>query len=780
VWRRSPTRIAWLKVLSAPARRAYRYLNSGVVWRSRAASSATWWAWGWNARVRGFVVERAQAVQPDFRVTDASAPALAQLCHRLDGLPLALELAAARVRVLPVEQLLARLADRFRLLTGGSRTALPRLQTLRAAVAWSYDLLAERERALFARLAVFAGGWTLEAAEAVCAGSGIEPDEVLDRLTGLVDKSLVVAEAQDDRTARYRLLETLREYARQELAASGGEEAARERHAAYYLELAEAAAPGTPAGDVAALDRLEQEHANLREALRWWAGRGAAEPGLRASTALSWFWGMRGYLTERREWLARFLSPPAAAAPAVRGRALVMAGDHAYHEHAAAPGRALLEEGLRHVRAAGDLPYVCRALEFLGACATSQGDLGAAEAYHRECLALSRPVGGLEGRFGQGIHVVMPLWGLGQIAALRGDARAAQAHMADALAVARVSGRPRALAGALLHLGNLTQEYGDAVTAAGYLETALPVYRGIGDKPGIAAVLVGLGAVARARDDPARARALYDEALATAREGEYARTVVDALSGLGALAHDRGDDGAAHARFEDGLARARRHGAIPRVAQALADLGEVAHAQGDCATAGALHRESLAIRRELGLRPGIAHSLEGIAQLAAARGQPAPALRLGSAAAALRATTGVRRPPVERARLGARLREARRALGGGAAAAWAAGGALSPAQAATEALVTLAAVAPAAPPGGAPRPGAPSRGTTRRRLPGGLTAREAEVLLLVAAGHTDRQIAAALVLSETTVGRHLSNIYAKLGVSSRAAATAFALRAGLG
>ena len=265
-------------------------------------------------------VERAGAVNAGVAVTGENASAIARICWRLDGIPLALELAAARVRVLPVEQLLARLEDRFRLLTGGSRTAPVRHQTLRAAVDWSYDLLDAPERALFARLSVFAGGWTLEAAEAVGPGARVEADEVLDVLTRLADRSLVVAEARADGTARYRLLETLRQYARQKLAASGEEDATRARHAAHYLALAEQAAPATPAGDVAALDRLEREHANLREALRWWAGRGEAEPGLRAATALSWFWGMRGHRTERREWLAHFLAPPAAARRRHRAR----------------------------------------------------------------------------------------------------------------------------------------------------------------------------------------------------------------------------------------------------------------------------------------------------------------------------------------------------------------------------------------------------------------------------------------------------------------------------
>jgi predicted ATPase/DNA-binding NarL/FixJ family response regulator len=726
-------------------------------------------------------VDRAAAALPGFALTGENAPAVACICARLDGLPLALELAAARVAELSVEQLAARLDDHLRLLTVGNRAALPRQRTLRATVDWSYALLAPAERALFRRLAVFAGGWTPEAAEQVCAGAGgdgIEPGEVLALLLGLVGKSLVVAEGRGSAEDRYRLLETLRAYARERLGEAGGAPALRARHAAYYLALAERAAPGTPAGDVAALDQLEREHANLREALRWWAGRGEAEAGLRAATALSWFWGMRAHRTERREWLARFLALPEAAAPAVRARALVMAGDNAVSEGDAAAGRTLLEEGLRIAREAEDLPFVCRALEYLGHWAAMQGDLGAAEAYHRECLAFSWPAGG-QGRFGQGLHVVMPLKELGQVAALRGDAVAARAHLEDALAVARESGRPRAIAGALEQVGDVACEHGDYEAARAHCEESLAIFRAVGDKPGVANVLAILGDVARAFGDPDRAGAFYVEAMATAREGRFARAVAQALGGLGALAHDRRDDCEARARLEESLAISRTQGAAPQVAQTLADLGGVERAQGSLEAAEALHRESLTIRRDLGLRPGVAHALEGLAGLAATRGQPERALRLAGAADALREATGARRPPVERVVLQEDVLQARRALGEAAAeAAWAAGRALPLDRAAAEALQGPA-DRPAPPP-------AASRGRPEAASPDGhtasvppLTRREAEVAALVARGRTNRQIARELIITVGTADRHVANILGKLGATSRAQIAVWAAEHGL-
>lgn len=261
-------------------------------------------------------VDRALADDPAFRVTSHNASAVAEVCHRLDGIPLALELAAARLRVLPVEQLLARLEDRFRLLTGGSRTALPRQQTLRATVDWSYALLSDPEKTCFNRLAVFAGGFTLEAAEAVCAdAAAVEPAAVLDLLTHLIDKSLVSAGRLPDGTGRCRLLETLRHYARQTLAASGEAAAVHERHARHflaYVEQAEPALRGPAQLDwldwLDWLERLEREHDNLRAALDWFAEHGPAEDGLRLAAALgsrASFWVTRGYLAEGRQRLAR-------------------------------------------------------------------------------------------------------------------------------------------------------------------------------------------------------------------------------------------------------------------------------------------------------------------------------------------------------------------------------------------------------------------------------------------------------------------------------------------
>ena len=322
-------------------------------------------------------LERAQAVQPTFALTPANAAAVAEVCARLDGIPLALELAAARLGSLGMAELAARLDQRFRLLTGGSRTALPRQQTLRATVAWSYDLLTSQEQTLFARLSVFAGGWSLEGAEAVGAGGTIAAEEVLDLLARLVDKSLVLAEEAADGSTWYRLLETLRQYGQERLAAAGETAQVRRRHAAYYLALTERADRRFTGPDqLRWLDLIGREHDNLRAALTWClegdAHRGGAEAddlvetGMRLAGALFWFWFFRDHHAEALVWLERALAQGSAAPATVRAKAHFGAAVFASTLHDFARSAGHLSESIVLSRAAGDTRQLILALSVLG------------------------------------------------------------------------------------------------------------------------------------------------------------------------------------------------------------------------------------------------------------------------------------------------------------------------------------------------------------------------------------------------------------------------------
>ena len=321
------------------------------------------------------LLDRAGLAAPSFAITQQNAAAVAQVCKQLDGLPLALELAAARVKVLSVEQLAARLGDRFRLLTGGSRSALPRQQTLRALVDWSYDLLTPPEQVLFRRLAVFAGGSTLDATEAVCAGDGIEPGEVLEHLARLVDKSLVVADPSTAGELRYRLPETIRQYSAEKLAETGEGATLRGRHRDWYLALAERARQDVL--DPQRLASLEREYDNLRAALRWSIDSGQAEPGLRLATGLCDFWQVRGYSSEGCAWLAELLALPAGpTAATARARALEWAGRLAY----------LQGDDL-------DRQRIVTSLLALGHDALRRGDALRARLLFNESLGLARDAG---------------------------------------------------------------------------------------------------------------------------------------------------------------------------------------------------------------------------------------------------------------------------------------------------------------------------------------------------------------------------------------------------
>jgi predicted ATPase/class 3 adenylate cyclase/DNA-binding XRE family transcriptional regulator len=537
-------------------------------------------------------VERAATVLPGFMLTQDNAPALAQVCARLDGIPLALELAAARVTVLRVEQIATRLDDRFRLLTGGSRTAVPRQQTLRALIDWSYDLLADSERVLLRRLSVFAGGWTLEAAEAVCAGDGLDDDDVLDLLTQLVNKSLAVAEREQGQETRYRLLETIRQYALERLAASGEADTIRRQHAAHYLVLAETAdAQLGRAGQGVWLDRLEREIDNLRGALEWALGGGDAEVGVRLAGALAGmrsmgvgFWFARGYWAEGRRWLEAALARSHDLAPAIRAMLLLHVGFAlpqltAFSDDGRQRISALLEESLALFRAVGDRSGIAAVLTVQGAYAWSLGDYPQATPRLNEALALHRELGD---RYGMAI---------------------------------------------VLHkLGDTARDQGDTTRATALLEESLALSREEGFVVQVASILNGLGDVACRQGDYPRAMALYWEALALVQNEGDRWEILWPLRNLGWLALTVGVDGRVRALLQEDVDWCREKGAEFGLATLLHILGAVVNTQGDAVQASALLRESLIVLQRYGFW---AHEiLLAVAWLVAGQRQPAQAARL--------------------------------------------------------------------------------------------------------------------------------------------------------
>jgi predicted ATPase/DNA-binding CsgD family transcriptional regulator len=608
-------------------------------------------------------VRRAAAARPDFRLDDCNAAAVAAVCAKLDGLPLAIELAAARVKLLSPVEMLTRLERPLELLTGGARDLPARHRTLRDAIAWSYDLLDGDECALFRRLAVFAGGFTIDAAEAV-VGEG----RVLDGLTSLHDKGLVRrAHHQSGDASRFELLETIREYAREKLAARGDDHDARAAHAAYYVALAGAARERsiTPA----AVEAVELEHGNIRAALRWYLDRGDAEAALRLAGSL-WlhFWIPKGHLSEGRRWLEAGLALDSPGTPA-RGKALAGAGTLAY----------------------------------------CQSDYEAAEKLCGEGLYLSQELGD---RLGEA-HAYA---GLALVARSRGDFTTATRMSEEALAAFEESGGELEIAGALEHLGLLKWYEGDYTAARPLLDQSLEIARRLGDRLLTATVLQSLGWLALSEGDAAAASLLTES-----------------------------------------LPPIRQVGDPWQLARSLFGLGLCASRSGEHEAARDLCRKALALAAESGDRRFASGCFVGLAHVEAAAGHPDVALTLYAAADVLRESTGGVWPEIVRAAFEADLEALRGTVDEQRfAAGWARG---------RELTLEEAIEAPH-----------PTSGDGAPPTPAGLTPRELEVLRLVATGLSDAQVAERLVLSLRTVHSHVRSIYRKLGVSSRSAATRYAIR----
>ena len=582
-------------------------------------------------------VERAQAVQPLFAVDTANAPAVAQICFHLDGIPLALELAAARVRSLTVEEVNTRLDNRFRLLTGGSRTALPRQQTLRALIDWSYDLLTETEKTLLRRLSVFAGGWPLPAAEAVGAGTGIEDWEVLDLLTSLVDKSLVVYETGTGGVDRFRLLETVRSYALDRLGESGEAATVQERAAAWFLHFAETAEPqGRGPEQAVWLRRLDTEHDNLRASLTWYEQQAeGVAAGLQLAASLGLFWAVRGYYSEGRRRLARALE--------------------------------------RTTETSGweDSPVWAKALHEAGVLAYDQGDLTAAQTYFERSLAGKRRRGDQKGIAGS-------LQSLGTVAYNRGDYPAARALLEESLALQRQWEDWSGAAHSLNNLGGVAYNQGEYAAARALFEESLQLRRQLEDTRGIAASLVSLGSLVIRQGDYSYARSLQEEGLTLARQVGDQRGIANSLVSLGDVAARQGDYAEAQGLYEESLSLARRLGHQEGIAYSLEGLAGVARRRGDSPAAHVLYKESLALYRQMADSEGIAYSLEGLAGAAQDQDQPVRAARLWTAAAALREQIGSHLSPTDQEEIGRKAALLREALGAAAfTATWDAGRAMT-------------------------------------------------------------------------------------------------------
>jgi predicted ATPase/serine/threonine protein kinase len=453
-------------------------------------------------------VQRATAVKPDFDLTRENAAVVAEICARLDGLPLAIELAAARVKVLSPSAMRTRLRSRLQLLTGGARDMPERQQTLRAAIDWSYDLLGVAEQRLFRRLGVFVGGCTLEGAEAVCDARGDLELDVLDGMTSMVDKSLMQQVEPEQGETRFVMLETLREYALEKLEASGEYKETKRAHAAYCLVLAEEDAAEQGGADTA--ERMQSfalEENNFRAAVEWLTETGDAVWGLRLGAALFHFWETREQHTEGRARLEKLLNLPGAEAPTkARARALfaggVLANEQGDHERS----DALLEESLEIARKLGDKQGAAVSLNALAVGFRTRGDFAPARALVEESLALWREMGDQKA-------IARAVSNLANILKLQGDLGGARALHAECLAIFEGLGDRTGVAWSLNYQGDIARDQGDQADARRFYERALAIFRELDDAWGIAGTLADLGNLARDLGDQSGARAHYRESI---------------------------------------------------------------------------------------------------------------------------------------------------------------------------------------------------------------------------------------------------------------------------
>ena len=681
-------------------------------------------------------VQRARAFMPDFQVSDANARVIAEICARLDGLPLAIELAVARLKLLSPQALLARLEqNRLQVLTGGAQDLPARQQTLSNTLKWSYDLLDEREQRLFRRLSIFAGGCTLEAVEAISATLEDVALDLLDWVTSLIDKSQLRRLEQGSDEPRLFMLETIREYGLELLVVYKEMDATRDAHAAYYVGLSEQAEPNlTGAEQGRWFNRLEREYDNLRAALRWLVERAEtemkreqAEMALRLGSALWEFWMVRGHWSEGRRWLERALAAGKAVEASVRAKAL---------------------------NAAGILAYL-------------QDDLTQAEALCSESLALFRELAARspgDSTFKGGI--ASSLIRLGQVAKAKHNYPRARVLLEESLALSKEVGDKRSIADALLLLARAAINQGDYSEARSMLGEDLALSREMGDKWSVAVALYHLARAMFAQGELAKARELLQESLAIDRELGSKEGIAYALRLTGQLALQQGDAATARSSLEESVAIFREVGNKGGVAKSLSHLASVVFSQGDTGMARALFEQSLMLLREVGDKAAMASSLEGLAGVIAAQGEPVKATLLWGAVVSLRETLGVPIPPGEHASHDHAVAIVRAQLGEKTFAnAWAEGRTMTPEQALEgQERVTV----PLLPNGVSTEP--------ISTYPAGLSAREVEVLRLIAEGLTNTQIAEQLVISPLTVNTHVRSIYNKLEVSSRSAATRFAIK----
>ncbi len=676
-------------------------------------------------------LQRTQAVKPDMQLTTTNARAIAEICVRLDGLPLAIELAAARMKLFPPQALLARLSSRLQMLTSGTQDAPTRQQTLRNTIAWSYHLLNAQEQQLFRQLSIFVGGCTLQAAEAVYSSPGENHTEtVLDGITSLIDKSLLQQTEQESEEPRFLMLETIREYGLECLTVSGEEEATRRAHAMYHLRFVEEVEPklGGPQ-QIKWLERLEQEHDNLRATMQWSLEQGETkqhwEMAWQLGDALQWFWQRRGHLSEGRRFLDRTLVRSHERMVLGRAKALNAAGMIATFQVDIDQVELLCKESLALFQQLEDKQGIAFSLFWLASVAGARNNLDEARLMLEEAMTLHNEVRNTE-------YIAWSLYRLAELDMLQGKYSQAHVLNEECLGIHRKLENTWGIAYALVQLARLLfYSENDSVKIHDLFEEGIALYRALGDKKQIAFCRHYLAEVALYQGNTAMAYSLIEESITVRREmgDPWARISMDTFDLLAKISAVQGDYKTARTRYEEGLA--------------------------------------LIIEKSEQIQ--MPFYLEGLADVVAIQGEFIWAAQLWGIAETLREAFNVPIIPILQAGYDRSVAAARKQLGEKTfAAAWAQGRMMTPEQVvAAQGKATLSTPTPLT----SPLKTTPSSHAN----PAGLTKREMDVLQLVAQGLTDAQVAEELVITRRTVNWYLTSIYSKIQVSSRSAATRYAV-----
>jgi len=605
-------------------------------------------------------IERALSVNPNFRVTNENAPALAEVCSRLDGIPLALELAAARTKILSIEKIYERLDDRFNLLTGGKRTALPRQQTLRALIDWSYDLLSDKEKILWSRLSVFNGGWTLESAEEVCSDESIDKNEILDLLSQLTEKSVII---YDDLKDRYRILESIKQYGFEKL--SDGKEIFLQ-HLNYFLKLSEKAKPELIGENTKFwMQIIEADHNNFLSAIEWSVNNENKDKGAVISNLIGSFWSRTGQYSTGIRLVEIILESSGSLSKLLKGDMLNWIGNFRISLGDNEQAIKYLEKSLVLSKEIGDKRGIAESMLRLGNVTNSLGDFELAKNYYEESLdnykkidsksgiaAISLSLGNValnQGDYGMAkkyneeslfifkeighkYGIALSIHNLRNVSLFLGDYELAKKYLEEGLDLLKEIGNKKGMAFSINFLGNIALNQGDFEQAKKNFEESLFIFKEIGNKDGIALSILSLGMILFNQGYSEKAKKYYEESLDIRKEIGEKNGIAESVKNVGHIAYVHGDYQQAKKYYKESLDIYKEIGSKSGIANSINSLGNIEFGQGDFEQANKYYEESLSIFKEIADKNGITNSINNLGKAAYGLGDFEKAIKLISAA----------------------------------------------------------------------------------------------------------------------------------------------------